>query len=308
MRKLTIKTIRSMLKLLFQTILSTSITDLKVNCEYESGNSGIETLLAFKQLVNENRVLTVLKVNDCGLTDEAFDGITFKKESPLVKLSITKNGDNITNKGWTHLFNSLCSSHITTLDISGSTDCIIIESDCYEALKNLLESNKSLTGLKIGESLLDKNFYDVVSCITEALSNNCYLQELEIFECNSHDLLWTKLFQSIHHNTRLQKLNYHKADEGISKQEREYITSLCEMLKHNKGLKSLIIKDHLIKGNLKEFAKAYIQRQPVLKLTVGSLDIDLLEEIDKIQPNNDYSHCISCNNTCDHIQYTDKLN
>ncbi len=302
--KLTINTSKDMLPILFQTILSTSITDLKVDCINENGINGIEGSLAFKQLVNENRMLTVLIVNNCELTDEAFDKIKFKKESPLVKLSITEYENTITNKGWTHLFNSLCSSHITTLDISGSADCIIIGSDRYEALKNLLVSNECLTVLIIGEEYYHKSFTDTVSCISEALSQNCYLQELKIIKHCSHDLIWTKIFQSIHHNSTLQKLTCHTPSIAPFSKGKEEITSLCEMLEHNKGLKSLIINDHLIKGHLKEFVKAYIERQPVLNLTVGSLDIALLEEIEKIRPNNDYSHYIRYNKLCDHMEFS----
>ncbi len=59
--------------------------------------------------------------------------------------------------------------------------------------------------------------------------------------------------------------------------------SLCEMLIHNQGLQNLGINDELIECNLKEFAIAYIERKPVLHLTVTKLQEQLVNEIEELE-------------------------
>ena len=184
-----------MAKLLFQTLSSTSITILDIR-NLRLGNEGS---LAFKEYFLGSKVLTVLRVHNCGLTDAAFKGITFTKDSPLREL-ILNNNDKL-EKGWTELFNGLCSSCITTLDVSGNS---LDGEECCTALKCLLINNKTLTVLKIGHQYN----HDVFCCIADALSQNCSLKELTII--NSYRLSiqgWTKLFESLHKNTTLNTLD-----------------------------------------------------------------------------------------------------
>ncbi len=94
--------------LLFQTLPSTSITTLDLSTPSNSEGLGNEGSLAFKQYIRGSKVLTVLRVDQFRLTEEAFKGITFTKDSPLKKLSLNNNYE--VKKGWTELFNGLCSS------------------------------------------------------------------------------------------------------------------------------------------------------------------------------------------------------
>ncbi len=66
------------------------------------------------------------------------------------------------------------------------------------------------------------------------------------------------------------------------------------MLIHNQGLQNLNIADELIEGHLKEFAMAYIQRKPVLNLTVGKLEDDLVKEIEGLETDTDKEYNIKC--------------
>ena len=61
------------------------------------------------------------------------------------------------------------------------------------------------------------------------------------------------------------------------------------MLNANTQPKPSNSKDGLIENHLKEFAMAYIQRKPVLKLTVGKLELEdeLVKEIEGLETNTD---------------------
>ncbi len=119
-------------------------------------------------------MLTGLRVYSFVLTDEGFKGIIFTKDSTLRELSLTSISTTL-KKGWTELFNGLCSSCITTLDISEN---ILDGEECCTSLKCLLINNKTLTVLKIGYYI--KTNHDLVCCIADALSQNCSLMELTI--------------------------------------------------------------------------------------------------------------------------------
>ncbi len=173
LRELSIKTTGKMATLLFQTLPSTSVTTLDLSMLPYSEGLGNEGSLAFKEYIHGSKVLTVLRVDKCGLTEEAFKGITFTKDSPLRELILNNNYE--VKKGWTELFNGLCSSCITTLDVSGNK---LDGEECCTALKCLLINNKTLTVLKIGR-LYETN-HDLVCCIADALSQNCSLMELTI--------------------------------------------------------------------------------------------------------------------------------
>ncbi len=221
-------------------------------------------------------MLTVLRVHNCGLTEKAFKGITFTKDSSLRELSINYNDE--LEKGWIELFNGLCSSCITTLDVRENS---LDREECCTALKCLLINNKTLTVLKIGSSY--ETNHDVVCCAADALSQNCSLMELTISN-RSSILGCTKLFKSLHENTTLNTLDCSEDDYYLQPRDpnNEVAKSLCEMLTHNQGLQNLNIDDELIEGHLKEFAMAYIQRKPVLNLTVGQLEDDLVKEIERL--------------------------
>ncbi|XP_064405403.1 uncharacterized protein LOC135350518 [Halichondria panicea] len=285
LRELSIETTGKMTTLLFQTLPSTSVTTLDLSKPSNSEGLEIEGSLAFKEYmyIHGRKVLTVLRVTDFGLTEEAFKGITFTKDSPLRELSLKSN-----YKGWTELFNGLCSSCITTLDVSGDS---LNGEECGTALKRLLINNKTLTVLKI-VCPYDTND-DVILCIADALSQNS-LKKLTISTQSNrfvvHDT-WTKLFESFHKNTTLNTLNYSGAD--LKSWEKDKVAkSLCEMLIHNQGLQNLNIDDKLIKGHLKEFATVYIQRKPVLNLTVGQLEDDLVKEIEGLETDTDKEYNI----------------
>ncbi|XP_064405500.1 protein NLRC3-like isoform X1 [Halichondria panicea] len=228
LRELSIKTTGKMATLLFQTLPSTSVTTLELSKLYDSEGLGNEGSLAFKEYIHGSKVLTVLRVHRCGLTDETFKGITFTKDSPLREL-ILKDKYTV-KKGWTELFNGLCSSCITTLDVS---DNILHGEECCTALKRLLISNKTLAVLKIGHWYETND--DLVGCIADALSQNCSLMELTI----NHRLSirgWTKLFESLHENTTLNTLDCSEASLQELDLINEVAKSLCEMLIHNQGL------------------------------------------------------------------------
>ncbi len=272
LRELSIHTTGKILVLLFQTLPSTSITKLEISVLEEEvlGNEGS---LAFKEFINRNKVLTVLRTNIRSLTDETFKGITFTHESPLRELSLM--GDTEVDRSWTELFYALCSSRITTLDISDNTLC---GEECCTALNCLLIKNKTITALRISR-FRGVNKEMVVRCIADALSQNCSLRELKIG--TSYGLSTQgpiKLFKSLHENTTLKTLHC-----IAGKQNNEVAKSLCEMLIHNQGLQNLNINDELIECNLKEFAIAYIQRKPVLNLTVGKLKEQLMNEIEELE-------------------------
>ncbi len=293
LRELTIETTSKMSVLLLQTLPSTSITTLDLRTNTREG-LGDEGSLAFKQFVNKNRVLTVLTANDCGLTNKAFNGITFPHESPLTELSVRDN-EAITDEGWTELFSSLNSSCIITLDISHNDIATPYGSECYKALKQLLTNSKTLTVLTVGS--WNKGNDSIKSCIADALSENCSLEKLILVDWFKSPVIneqpFTKLFESLRLNTTLMTLNCRQLSLSLGKSNDEVSKSLCEMLKHNQDLQHLIIRNDVIKGHLKEFAMAYTQRQPVLNLTVEKLDIELFEEIEKLQPDADYIYNIN---------------
>ena len=269
LRELSIHTTGKILVLLFQTLPSTSITKLDVSVLNEVlGNEGS---LAFKEFVHRNKVLTVLRANICGLTDETFKGITFTHKSPLRELYLMGNTE--VDKGWAELINALCSSCITTLDISGNKLC---GEECCTALNCLLIKNKTITVLRI--SRLQGGNDEMVRCIADALSQNCSLRELKIGTYGLSIQGPIKLFKSLHENTTLKTLHC-----IARKQNNEVAKSLCEMLIHNQGLQNLNIDDELIECNLKEFAIAYIQRKPVLNLIVGKLKEQLENEIEELE-------------------------
>ena len=206
-------------------------------------------------------------MSQCSLNDDRFKTIITKKhlQRHISVLCLTKQLD-VTNiklkNGWTELFNGLCSSCITTLDVRGNS---LDGEECCTALKCLLINNKTLTVLKIGHQYN----HNVFCCIADALSQNCSLKELTII--NSYRLSiqgWTKLFESLHKNTTLNTLDCSN-DYYYLKFNNKVAKSVCEMLIHNQDLQNLSIGDELfIEGHLKEFAMAYIQRKPVLNLTV----------------------------------------
>ena len=280
LRELSIKTNGKMATLLFQTLPSTSVTTLELSTLLYSKGLGNEGSLAFKEFILGSKVLTVLRVYKCGLTEEAFKGITFTKDYPLRELSINNNDE--LEKGWTELFNGLCSSCITTLDVRENSR--LNGEECCTALKCLLISNKTLTVLKIG--CWNETDDDVVCCIADALSQNCSLMELTIINI----LGWTKLFESLHENTTLNTLDC--IDLQLHNPNNEVAKSVCEMLIHNQGLQNLNIADKLIEGHLKEFAMAYIQRKPVLNLTVEKLEDDLVKEIEGLETDTDKEYNI----------------
>ena len=188
--------------------------------------------------------------------------------------------------GWTELFNGLCSSCITTLDVSGN---ILDGEECCTALKCLLINNKTLTVLKIGR-LYETND-DLVCCVADALSQNCSLIELT-FRHRSSILGWTKLFESLHENTTLNTLDCSEDDLQLLEPNNEITKSVCEMLIHNQGHQNLNISDRLIEGHLKKFAMAYIQRKPFLNLTVRYLEDDLVKVIDVLETDTDKEYNI----------------
>ena len=252
---------------------------------FDSEGLGNEGSLAFKKYIKKSKVLTVLRVHNCGLTDAAFNGITFTKDSPLRELVLNYNTE--VKNGWTELFNGLCSSCITTLDISGNS---LDGEECCTALKRLLINNKSLTILKIGRQY--EINHGVVCCIADALSQNYSLMELTLtFSSRSSILGWTKLFESVHKNTTLNTLDCSKVDLQLEPNN-EVAKSVCEMLIHNQGLQNLSIADELIEGHLKEFAMAYIQRKTVLNLTVRKLEDDLVKEIEGLETDTDKEYNI----------------
>ena len=196
LRELSIETTGKIAILLFQTLPSTFITTLNLSQyskseglignegslafkEYIHGSkvlTGNEGSLAFKEYIHGSKVLTGLRVYSFVLTDEGFKGIIFTKDSTLRELSLTSISTTL-KKGWTELFNDLCSSYacITTLDISEN---ILDGEECCTALKCLLINNKTLTALKIGYYI--NTNHDLVCCIADALSQNCSLMELTI--------------------------------------------------------------------------------------------------------------------------------
>ncbi len=207
LRELSIQTTGKMSILLFQTLPSTSITTLDLSKLYGSEGLGNEGSLAFKDFIHRNKVLTVLRANKCGLTDEAFKGITFTHESPLRELSLGEN-DKV-DKGWTELFNALCSSCITTLDVSGNR---LHGEKCCTALKCLLINNKTLTVLRVDSdpnysTIRVKPEFDIVCCIADALSQKCSLIELTICGYKLTMQGWINLFESLYDNTTLNTLN-----------------------------------------------------------------------------------------------------
>ncbi len=125
--------------------------------------------------------------------------------------------------------------------------------------------------------------------IADALSQNCSLMELTISTHDLNILGWTKLFESLHKNTTLNTLDCKKADLQELESNNEVAKSVCEMLTDNQGLQNLNIDDEFIKGHLKEFAMAYIQRKTVLNLTVGQLEDDLAKEIEELETDTDRS-------------------
>ena len=278
-----IRTTSKMAILLFQTLPLTSITILDI-CFLQLGNEGS---LAFKDYFLGSKVLTFLRVVDCGLTDAAFNGITFTKDSPLRELSLTSTSTTL-KKGWTELFNALCSSCITTLYVKNkSWD----GEECCTALKCLLINNKTLTVLKIGSQYETKGDL-LLCCIADALSQNCSLKKL-IYKYKISILGWTKLFESLHENTTLNTLDcYIDNLQELKPNNNAVAKSLREMLIHNQGLQNLNIDDELIKGHLKEFAMAYIQRKTVLNLTVEKLEYDLVKEIEGLKTDTDKKYNI----------------
>ena len=230
--------------LLFQTLPSTSVTTLHLSMRHREG-LGNEGSLAFKEFILGSKA----------------------KDSPLRELSLTYSYG--ITKGWTELFNVLCSSCITTLDVSDNN---LNGEECSTALKYLLINNKTLAVLKIGHWYETND--DVVYCIADALSQNCSLMELTIRTYRLSILKWTKLFESLHKNATLNTLDCYSNKFELHEldQNNEVAKSLCEMLIHNQGLQNLNIADKLIEGHLKEFAMAYIQRKTVLNLTVGKLE------------------------------------
>ena len=208
LRELSIHTTGKMSVLLFQTLPSTSITKLDLN--YWNKVLGNEGSLAFKEFIYRNKVLTILRANRCGLTDEAFRGISFTHESPLRELYFGENLE--VDKGWTELFNALRSSRITILDISGNTLC---GEECCTALNCLLLKNKTLIVLRIGSNKPRCDNDEMVCCIADALSQNCSLRELKIRAYSLSIQGWIKLFKSLYENTRLKTLNCIDAECNI---------------------------------------------------------------------------------------------
>ncbi|XP_064405398.1 uncharacterized protein LOC135350515 [Halichondria panicea] len=288
LRELSIETTGKMAILLFQTLPSTSITTLDLSMPFGSVGLGNEGSLAFKEFILGSKVLTVLRVYMCGLTDAAFNGITFTKDSPLREL-ILNNNYKLEN-GWTELFNGLCSSCITTLDVRYNN---LNGEECCTALKCLLINNKTLTVLKIGR--WRETNHDMVCCVADALSQNCSLMELTI-STKLTTAGWTKLFESLHENTMLNTLDcsgyLQVAGLQVWYQNNEVAKSLCEMLIHNQNLQNLSIDDEFIEGHLKEFAMAYIQRKPVLNLTVRYLEDKLVKEIEGLETDTDKEYNI----------------
>ncbi len=281
LRELRIKTTGKMSVLLFQTLPSTSITTLDLLKSYIGlGNEGS---LPFKDFIHRNKVLTVLRANECGLTDEAFKGITFTHESPLKELSLSEN-DNV-DKGWTELFHGLCSSCITTLDVSGKR---LYGEKCCTAFKCLLINNKTLTVLRVG-TFMSEASDDIVCCVADALSQKCSLTELTIRRYTQSMQGWINLFESLYDNTTLNTLNCRNVYLPEDKPNNDVAKSVCEMLQHNKGIKNLTIPDKLIEGHLKEFAMAYIQRKSVLNLKVGRLVEQLVNEIEELETDKEYN-------------------
>ncbi|XP_064390048.1 uncharacterized protein LOC135337957 [Halichondria panicea] len=158
LRELSIQTTGKMSVLMFQTLPSTSITTLDLAI-YKTEGLGNDGSLAFKEFIYRNKVLTVLKANWCGLTDEAFKGIIFTRESPLRELSLMGNTE--VDKGWTDLFNALCSSRITTLDVRANRP---YGEECCTALKCLLNSKNTIKIIANGRN------EDVVCSIAAALA------------------------------------------------------------------------------------------------------------------------------------------
>ncbi len=280
LRELRIETTGKMMVLLFQTLPSTSITTLDLSKFYESEGLGNKGSLAFKDFIHRNKVLTVLRANECGLTDEAFNGITFTHKSPLRELSLSDNVE--VDEGWTELFHGLCSSCITTLDVMYNR---LHGEECCTALKCLLVNNKTLTVLRVGNYMREAND-DIVCCIADALSQKCSLRELTIRE---YTLTRLNLFESLYDNTTLNTLNCRNVHLPEDKPNNDVAKSVCEMLQHNQGIKNLTIPDELIEGYLKEFAMAYIRRKSVLNLKVGTLVEQLVNEIEELETDKEYN-------------------
>ena len=226
-----------------------------------------------------------MRANSCGLTDEAFKGITITHESPLRELSLRENKE--VDSSWTELFNALCSSCITTLDVSGNRLC---GEECCTALKYLFNNSKTLTVLKIDQP---KYTEEVVYCIADALSHNHSLREVSISGYKLNIQGWTNLFKSLHENTTLNTLSCSDAQLQAADLNNEIAKSVCKMLTCNQGLQNLDIADELIEGHLKEFAMAYIHRKPVLNLTVGELEDELVKEIEELETDTDKEYNIN---------------
>ncbi len=183
-------------------------------------------------------MLTVLRANECCLTDEAFNGITFTHESPLRELSLGEN-DKV-DKGWTELFHGLCSSCITTLVVSGNR---LYGEECCTALKRLLINNKTLTVLRVGiypnyTTIRVEPESDIGCCIADALSQKCSLRELTICGYTQTMQGWINLFENLYENTTLNTLNCSDAQLPKHKSNNDVAKPVCEMLQNTtKALK-----------------------------------------------------------------------
>ena len=97
-------------------------------------------------------------------------------------------------------------------------------------------------------------------------------------------------YLKVYENTTLNTLDC--SEVILFDPNNEVAKSLCEMLKYNQNLQNLNIADRFIEGHLKEFAMAYIQRKPVLNLTVGKLEDDLVKEIEGLETDTDKEYNI----------------
>ena len=104
---------------------------------------------AIERMLNVNRTLIVLNLNECGLDSTVITHTAagLAQNASLVQLNIRAGIFSITSEGWVHLFKALCSNtSLKKLDISRNK----LEMEGSVALAGMLSCNKSLTELNLG--------------------------------------------------------------------------------------------------------------------------------------------------------------
>ena len=278
---------------------NTSLEELDLSGNWLLAGGDSEAVgCAIEKMLNVNKTLKVLNLNDCRLdtTVITHTAAGLAHNASLVELNIGRNSfskNTITSEGWVHLFKALCNNtSLKKLDISHND----LGMEVSVPLAEMLSCNKSLTELNLGccdlpeaglreiaRGLLhnislkkldisgNKPGMEGSVALAEMLSCNKSLTELNLGWCDIPEAGLREIARGLLQNNSLKKLDISGNKLGM-----EGSVALAEMLSSNQSLTELNLRGcDIPEGGLREIARGLLQNTSLKKLDISDNNLGM---------------------------------